>query len=138
MVATATATELPKICSSLSAGRRLNRRENICPARIAVGVPFVFKSTSFKSSVLVRASEPQRDEVNSSTNDGDRSFTSQEDLNYLWKLGAGSIVGAAAIKYGSVLFPEITRPNILEAMTMVFAPVVVAVLLLIRQSRLEK
>ena len=62
----------------------------------------------------------------------------QEDLNYLWKLGAGSIVGAAAIKYGSVLFPEITRPNILEAMTMVFAPVIVAVLLLIRQSRLEK
>ena len=81
MAATATATELPKICSSLSAGRRLNRRENMCPARIAVGVPFVFKSTSFKSSVLVRASEPQRDEVNSNTNDHDRAFASQVSLS---------------------------------------------------------
>ncbi|PSS07522.1 Glutamyl-tRNA reductase [Actinidia chinensis var. chinensis] len=137
MAATATAIEPPKICSSLSAGRQLNRRHNMFPARIAVGVPFLFQSTSFKSSGLVRASEPQRDEVNSSTNDPNRAFASQEDLNYLWKLGAGSAVGAAAIKYASVIFPEIARPNILEAMAMVFAPVV-AVFLLIRQTRLEK
>ncbi|XP_057460093.1 uncharacterized protein LOC130750516 [Actinidia eriantha] len=138
MAATATAIELPKICPSLSAGRRLNRRHNMFLARIAVGVPFLFQSTSFKSSGLVRASEPQRDEVNSSTNDPNRAFTSQEDRNYLSKLGAGSVVGAATIKHASVIFPEITRPNILEAMAMVFAPVVVAVLLFIRQTRLQK
>ncbi|XP_056165180.1 uncharacterized protein LOC115689847 isoform X2 [Syzygium oleosum] len=62
----------------------------------------------------------------------------QEDLNYLWKLGAGSIAGAALIKYGSILFPEITRPNIIEALGMISTPVVVAVLLLIKQSRAEQ
>ncbi|KAH7856984.1 hypothetical protein Vadar_007614 [Vaccinium darrowii] len=55
---------------------------------------------------------------------------SQEDLNYLWKLGAGSIVGAAAIKSGSVLFPEITIPNLLEAIIIISSPVIVAVLLM--------
>ncbi|GFZ04071.1 hypothetical protein Acr_16g0006950 [Actinidia rufa] len=139
MAATATAIEPPKICSSLSAGRQLNRRHNMFPARIAVGVPFLFQSTSFKSSCLVRASEPQRGEVNSSTNAPTvpSHLRVREDLNYLWKLGAGSAVGAAAIKYASVIFPEIARPNILEAMAMVFAPVV-TVFLLIRQTRLEK
>lgn len=63
---------------------------------------------------------------------------SQEDLNYLWKLGAGSIAGAAVIKYGSILFPEITRPNIVEALAMVSTPVIVAVLLLINQSQVER
>ncbi|WRX25934.1 hypothetical protein QQP08_018421 [Theobroma cacao] len=61
-----------------------------------------------------------------------------EDFNYLWKLGAGSAIGAAIIKYGSILFPEITRPNILQALIMISAPVIIAVLLLIKQSRLEQ
>ncbi|KZV19576.1 hypothetical protein F511_13462 [Dorcoceras hygrometricum] len=39
-------------------------------------------------------------------------FISQEDLKYVAKLGGGSLVGAAAVKYGSIVFPEITRPNI--------------------------
>uniref|UniRef100_A0A5B6YKN5 Uncharacterized protein n=1 Tax=Davidia involucrata TaxID=16924 RepID=A0A5B6YKN5_DAVIN len=136
MAATATAIEIPKIRSLPSARRWLNATEKAMgPTRVAVavGVP----NTSFKRSVIVRASEPQREEVNSSINDADRAFTSPEDLNYLWKLGAGSVVCAAAIKYGSILFPEITRPNILQALIMISAPVIVAVLLLIKQSRLE-
>lgn len=61
----------------------------------------------------------------------------QEDLKYLVKLGAGSVAGAAAIKYGSIIFPEITRPNLAQALFMISAPVVVAVLLLFKQSRVD-
>lgn len=62
----------------------------------------------------------------------------QEDLDYLWKLVAGSVVGAAIIKYGSVVFPEITRPDITQALLMILSPVVVSVLLLINQSRKQE
>ncbi|KAL6972867.1 hypothetical protein U1Q18_027042 [Sarracenia purpurea var. burkii] len=133
------ATDLPRISFSSLASRRLNpverRRRN--PARIAVGVPILLPTTAFKSSLLVRASDPPREDVNSSNDRADHNFTSQEDLNYLWKLGAGSIAGAAAIKYGSVFYPEITRPNLSEAIIIISFPVIVAVLLLIRQSRAE-
>lgn len=62
----------------------------------------------------------------------------QEDLSYVLKLGGGSMVGAAIIKYGSILFPEITRPNIVQALIMISAPVVIAVLLLIKQSHVKQ
>lgn len=65
-------------------------------------------------------------------------WSKQEDLSYLWKLGVGSFVGAAVIKYGSILFPEITRPNISLALVMISTPVAVAVWLLIKQSRSVK
>ncbi|KAM7475895.1 hypothetical protein LguiB_023138 [Lonicera macranthoides] len=64
-------------------------------------------------------------------------FVKQVDLGYLLKLGGGSLLGAAAIKYGSALVPVITKPNILQALTMIFAPVIVAVLLLIKKSSVE-
>lgn len=59
-------------------------------------------------------------------------------MDYLWKLVVGSVVGAAIIKYGSAVFPEITRPNITQALLMIVIPVVVAVLLLINQSSKEE
>lgn len=58
----------------------------------------------------------------------------QGDLGYLWKLLAGSILGAVLVKYGSILVPEITRPNITQALLMICLPVVVSVLLLINAS----
>ncbi|XP_030973198.1 uncharacterized protein LOC115993057 isoform X2 [Quercus lobata] len=61
----------------------------------------------------------------------------QEDWEFFWKLVAVSVVGAAIIKYGSVVFPEITRPNIIQALIMISTPVIVAVFLLIKQSRAE-
>ncbi|XP_050286547.1 uncharacterized protein LOC126725727 isoform X2 [Quercus robur] len=61
----------------------------------------------------------------------------QEDWEFFWKLVAVSVVGAAIIKYGSVAFPEITRPNIVQALIMISTPVIVAVFLLIKQSRAE-
>jgi hypothetical protein len=61
----------------------------------------------------------------------------QEDLDYLWKLLAGSVVGAAVIKYGSIVFPGITRPNIVQALIMISTPVIVAVFLLFKRSQAE-
>ena len=46
------------------------------------------------------------------------------------KLSLGSVVGAAVIKYGSLLFPDLTRPNVFEASLIVGFPVVVAMVLL--------
>ncbi|XP_031483550.1 uncharacterized protein LOC116253004 [Nymphaea colorata] len=62
------------------------------------------------------------------------AFFSPEDLGYLWKLLTGSVLGSVLVKYGSVLVPEITRPNITQALLMIFLPVVVSVLLLINAS----
>ncbi|CAN6459661.1 unnamed protein product [Victoria cruziana] len=62
------------------------------------------------------------------------AFSSPGDVGYLWKLLAGSILGAVLVKYGSILVPEITRPNITQALLMICLPVVVSVLLLINAS----
>ncbi|XP_062221650.1 uncharacterized protein LOC133920989 [Phragmites australis] len=61
----------------------------------------------------------------------------KDDSSYLWTLVLGSVGGAAAIKYGSILLPDITRPNIVQALLMVSLPVVAAVLLLLRASSRE-
>ncbi|KAK9149602.1 hypothetical protein Scep_008359 [Stephania cephalantha] len=72
-----------------------------------------------------------------SRNDGLRAMK-QQDLGFLWKLGGGSVGGAAVIKYGSVLFPQMTRPDIVEAMLLVLTPVIVAVFLLVKQSYVDQ
>ncbi|CAO2040316.1 unnamed protein product [Urochloa humidicola] len=61
----------------------------------------------------------------------------KDDSSYLWTLGIGSVGGAAVIKYGSILLPDITRPNIVLALLMVSLPVVAAVLILIKASSSE-
>ncbi|KAF5787133.1 hypothetical protein HanRHA438_Chr10g0461941 [Helianthus annuus] len=74
-----------------------------------------------------------KEDANSkSEDDGD------DDVSFLLKLGGGSFAGAAAIKYGSILVPEITRPNITQALVMISTPVILALLLLIKQSRLQQ
>ena len=62
------------------------------------------------------------------------SFVNQDDSSYLGTLGLGSVGGAAVIKYGSILLPDITRPNIVLALLMVSLPVVAAVLILFKAS----
>lgn len=54
---------------------------------------------------------------------------------YVGKVMAGSFAGGGAIKYGSALFPEITTPNLVLALIIILTPVLVAVLLLIKESR---
>ncbi|XP_010043642.2 uncharacterized protein LOC104432807 isoform X1 [Eucalyptus grandis] len=99
--------------------------------------PIIPTTTRIRRSCRVFAANgPKSDDKGSSF--GDSYISQQEDVNYLWKLGAGSIAGAAIIKYGSILFPEITRPNIVEALGIISTPVIVAVLLLIKESRVER
>ncbi|CAL9042956.1 unnamed protein product [Musa banksii] len=76
----------------------------------------------------------EEEEEEGSMSSIDTSRLLSDDFNYLWKLAAGSIGGASAIKYGSVLFPDITRPNIVQALLMISLPVLVAILILIKES----
>ncbi|XP_030471878.1 uncharacterized protein LOC115689847 isoform X4 [Syzygium oleosum] len=114
----------------------VNHRQRPASTAKGFGQNSIVPATRIRRSCRVlAANNPKSDDKGSSFGE---SYASQEDLNYLWKLGAGSIAGAALIKYGSILFPEITRPNIIEALGMISTPVVVAVLLLIKQSRAEQ
>ncbi|XVF26542.1 hypothetical protein REPUB_Repub14bG0026400 [Reevesia pubescens] len=122
----------PKFCCSTSNLRRLNPASKFKGSvKFLIDANNRSSTTSFQRSFPIRAVE----EENPSLDEPNAAFIPQEDLNYLWKLGAGSAVGAAIIKYGSILFPEITRPNILQALFMISTPVIIAVLLLIKQSR---
>ncbi|XP_042045749.1 uncharacterized protein LOC121792035 [Salvia splendens] len=90
------------------------------------------KTTSLRRKLPVPASsKPQTNQ----TADDKAAFVSQEDVKYLVQLGGASVAGAAAIKYGSIIFPEITQPNLAQALFIIFAPVTVAVMLLSKQSR---
>ncbi|KAK4406346.1 hypothetical protein Sango_0641100 [Sesamum angolense] len=130
----ALATHISTNCTSISSPQR-QRLGNLF-----VRVSLRPLTTSCQRISLVRASsEPQKggggDDA-AAAND-EALFVSEEDWKYLAKLGVGSVAGAAAIKYGSIVFPEITRPNLAQALLMIFAPVVVAIWLLVKQSRLD-
>ncbi|XXG52297.1 hypothetical protein AAC387_Pa03g0674 [Persea americana] len=105
----------------------------------------IFSSTArpSRSPFLARASnQPPTQEPdanpNSNNNTSSNAFSSPDDLNYLWKLVAGSVGGAAVIKYGSVIFPDITKPNILQALAMIMVPVFVSVIVLIKESSMTE
>ncbi|KAL0387858.1 UNVERIFIED_CONTAM: hypothetical protein Sradi_2667600 [Sesamum radiatum] len=129
----ALATHISTNCTSISSPQR-QRLGNLF-----VRVNLRPRTTSCQRISLVRASsEPQKgggggDDAAAANDEG--VFVSEEDWKYLAKLGVGSVAGAAAIKYGSIVFPEITRPNLAQALLMIFAPVVVAVWLLVKKSR---
>ncbi|GLT75013.1 hypothetical protein SLA2020_467700 [Shorea laevis] len=139
MAASAAGSGAVKLCYSSLNSRRL------APAKKLNGtIKFLVDTRNCSSSSMVERSFPihaidsQREEENPSLEDSGGSFISQEDLKYLGKLGAGSVIGAAVIKYGSIIFPEITRPNILQGLIMVSTPVVIAVFLLISKSRTKQ
>ncbi|KAF3625476.1 putative signal recognition particle 54 kDa protein 1-like [Capsicum annuum] len=105
----------------------------------AAGVSFIFPksvrlTSSFRTPMIVRASDPKTDQSSPTTDEPSPPFLPQEDLNFLVKLGVGSVAGGAVIKYGSVIFPEITTPNISLALFMISAPMIVAAVLLFLQS----
>ncbi|CAA6672605.1 unnamed protein product [Spirodela intermedia] len=70
-------------------------------------------------------------EASSSTATGNNRLLPQEDVDYLWKATVGSVAGGAAIKYGSAVFPEMTRPSLSQALLMIGLPVLVSVFLLV-------
>lgn len=59
----------------------------------------------------------------------------EEDARYVLKLGVGSVVGAGVIKYGSVIVPQVTKPNLPEALFIIATPVIAAALILLLVSR---
>lgn len=61
-----------------------------------------------------------------------------QDWKYLGKFMAACTGGAIAIKYGSVLVPSITEPNLVQALIMITTPVLVSVALLSVASSQQK
>ncbi|KAK4252917.1 hypothetical protein QN277_011046 [Acacia crassicarpa] len=102
--------------------------------------PIRFSATRSTRSFVVQALDPQRgsNEAEENFRNSTGTFLPPEDWQFLAKLLAGSVGGAAAIKYGSAVYPVITRPNIVQALIMILTPVVVAVFLLIKQSSLDR
>ncbi|XP_054782298.1 uncharacterized protein LOC129289546 [Prosopis cineraria] len=102
--------------------------------------PIQFSATRSVRFFVVRALDPQRgsNEAEENSRNSSGTFLSSEDWGYLAKLLAGSVLGAAAIKYGSAVYPVITRPNIVQALIMIVIPVLVAVFLLIKESSLDR
>ncbi|RDY12902.1 hypothetical protein CR513_02234, partial [Mucuna pruriens] len=98
------------------------------PMFLQIPIGFTTTSTRWSSCVVARALDPKTEDQNSTS-------SSQEDLVYVGKLVAGSFAGGGAIKYGSALFPEITSPNLVLALLLILTPVLVAVFLLIKESR---
>ncbi|KAG2729339.1 hypothetical protein I3760_01G245900 [Carya illinoinensis] len=144
MAASATASGAPKLCYSDSqyGHSKPATKRAMGTIKFYIQNNVNFPRRSAQRSFPIRALDPQRGEEeeqeDSSKNNKTGAFTSQEDLEYLWKLVAGSVVGAAVLKYGSAVFPDTTRPNIVQALIMISAPVIVAVFLLIKQSRAER
>nr|CAB3448244.1 unnamed protein product [Digitaria exilis] len=117
---------------------------NLAPPRRS-GVLF---GVSFRCSPRVAASTRSRaargrvrlsgrDPAEAEADGGVGRTLKDDDSSYLWTLGLGSVGGAAVIKYGSILLPDITRPNIVVALLMVSLPVVAAVLILLKASSVE-
>ncbi|KAK6143301.1 hypothetical protein DH2020_023649 [Rehmannia glutinosa] len=131
MAATPLATHIPRSCPSISA----LQLHNSFVLKTGLCIHSTTTTSSRRISLVLASSKPQRQGADAANDKA--PFVSQEDLNYLVKLGAGSVAGAAAIKYGSIIFPGITQPNLILALLIISAPVVVAVLLLIKQSRVE-
>ncbi|XP_015573814.1 uncharacterized protein LOC8282363 [Ricinus communis] len=140
VVVAAMTNRAPKLCYSYSSNHQFLLKPT---KKKLMGSPkFIFDAQNLSSNSILKlkgpyppihASNSPPEENNSAINDA--KTISQEDLSFLWKLGAGSVAGAAIIKYGSILFPEITRPNILLALAIVLTPVFLAIVLLIKQSR---
>eukprot|EP00262_Sarcandra_glabra_P010852 TRINITY_DN26371_c0_g1_i1.p1 TRINITY_DN26371_c0_g1~~TRINITY_DN26371_c0_g1_i1.p1 ORF type:complete len:129 (+),score=18.49 TRINITY_DN26371_c0_g1_i1:56-442(+) len=118
-------------------------------ARILIALPFSSSSSWLGKGtivVVVRASastttrnrrKPFLARAQQQQDENISNASYSQDLNYLWKLAAWSVGSGSLIKYGSALVPEITRPNIFQALLMILIPVLVSILILVKQSRME-
>ncbi|KAH0904493.1 hypothetical protein HID58_043996 [Brassica napus] len=124
------AVGVPRLSSSSSVHRRLEpmKKKTMSSVKFVTSFRAPSPNSGTKRSFRVMVSG------NRSEQQADNGQGTQEDLSYLLKLGAGSVAGAAIIKYGSVLLPEITTPNLTQALFIIFAPVVISVILLFRSS----
>ena len=63
------------------------------------------------------------------------SFLSNEEWTYLLKVGGACTLGAAVVKYGSLVLPSMTQPNLGIALIIVFTPATIGACLLAWASR---
>ncbi|ONK69470.1 uncharacterized protein A4U43_C05F23290 [Asparagus officinalis] len=132
----AAAIEIAPISFILHPAFQIENKANISVPTQRLSFSHPWTPRKLKSNVCCSSnSDPKAEENGSNTTN--ELFPSPDDADYLWKLAAGSVGGGAAIKYGSILFPDLTRPNILQALLMISLPVMVAVLILIKESRSE-
>ncbi|KAL0547442.1 hypothetical protein IC582_017378 [Cucumis melo] len=134
MAATATATGVLKFGAPAPAKAKSGRHLTNF-ARLTMRYPNYFLNTRMKFPAVRALGQGGKPSGNDDNDAG--GFINQEDVEFFLKLGAGSIAGGFGIKYGSIIFPEITKPNIVQALIMISTPVVVAIWLLIKQSREE-
>ncbi|WZZ29043.1 hypothetical protein YC2023_012444 [Brassica napus] len=136
------AVGVPRLSSSSSVHRRLEpmKKKTMSSVKFVTSFRAPSPNSGTKRSFRVMVSG-NRSEQQADNGQGTQKLQIsplfdkvQEDLSYLLKLGAGSVAGAAIIKYGSVLLPEITTPNLTQALFIIFAPVVISVILLFRSS----
>ncbi|VVA97779.1 unnamed protein product [Arabis nemorensis] len=123
---------IPKLSRSSSVHRSLEPMKKKTMSSVKFVTIFRNPSSNISNSGTNRSFRVTASDHRSEQADDGRGI--QEDLNYLLKLGVGSVAGAAIIKYGSVLVPEITRPNLTQALFIIIAPVVISVILLFRSS----
>ncbi|XP_010250192.1 PREDICTED: uncharacterized protein LOC104592495 [Nelumbo nucifera] len=143
MAAAARVLVIMSSTSSSISGQTARKNSNckrVSPAKNIVPTRFWFSAETKTRNFQLRASssqpqQPEQDDSAKNNNNGNDVLLPSEDLSYLWKLGAGSLGSAAVIKYGSILFPEITRPSLLQALIMITTPVIIAIFLLVRQSQ---
>lgn len=103
--------------------------------RMACGVPPVFIPRASTSPLLCLAAQNQTTPPTSiAKSSPKRLHPWNEDVGYIIKLSVGSFAGAIAIKYGSVLLPGITRPDLLEALLMIGVPTMISVIMLMAVS----
>ena len=60
-----------------------------------------------------------------------------QELRYFGKLSAGCVAGAILVKYGSLAVPDITNPNIDQALLIIGTPVLTSLVLLTLASVLS-
>ncbi|KAG2317774.1 hypothetical protein Bca52824_020896 [Brassica carinata] len=124
---------VPRLSRSSAVHRSLEpvKKKTMSSVKFVTTFRTTSPNTGTKRSFRVMVSDNRSEQA-------DNGQGTQEDINYLLKLVAGSVAGAAIIKYGSVLLPEITAPNLTQALFIIFAPVVISVILLIRSSSSSK
>ncbi|CAN0878330.1 hypothetical protein LINGRAHAP2_LOCUS12420 [Linum grandiflorum] len=124
--ATAAGVHFARVIIS-SSSRRSNASSTVRFGWLSGPEPAVKLSGRFR---VVRSRRGESEARGGSTSGFSQGDNDDDDLGFLVKLGGGSFVGAGAIKYGSVVFPEITRPNLSLALLMISLPVLLSLLLL--------
>lgn len=142
-------TSVTSLCPHLSLQSHLNRPTGLAALTLSrrFGFPCSQRHSTVlktlkkrRSNVCGRSRETvfagiKEDQPSVSNGDSSANIFGSEDLVYFTKLGGGCILGACLIKYGSLVFPSVTAPNLLFALLLVASPPFFALIFLSKASR---